>query len=213
MLLALSPLLLFTAKGQTHNDLNSSEYNGTANSTNGILSPNALADNNYKRTTISPSELPNSVMKAYNKSNSSLPITEIYTYPYYWDNQPQYFDFHSNSDTVDYSGWTNPPDPQYYELTYIKNGRTCKSVYAKDGTLMHISKIIKDKELPATVDNAFKNSSYSNWDIVGEKEKVSRKNPDVTIYKIKVRRGDDTHVLRYRQDGQLIAENEPNAKK
>jgi hypothetical protein len=209
MLMFAGASLALTANAQKRNDLNSSEYNGTANSTTGISTYATPTD--YKKTPINQSDLPPTVINSYNKTYESIPISEVYAYPFYWDNQAQYFDFHSNSDTVDYSNWNNV-NPEYYELVYKKDGRTYKSTYAKDGTLMNTNKIIKDSELPVAVGKAFRNSEYKNWDIVDEKEKVDRKNPDVTIYKIKVKRGEDIHVLHYYQDGKIVTSKNPKNK-
>jgi hypothetical protein len=155
----------------------------------------------YDKKTINKSELPSSIMDSYNRTNRTYPITNISVYPYYWDNQAQYYDFHTNSDTLKYTDRNYPIGPEYYELSYTKDNQMYKSVYAKDGTLMHTSRIIKDNELPKPVLEAIKVSEFRNWDIVGEKEKVDRHNPKLTLYRIKVRKGEETHILHYDQYG------------
>jgi hypothetical protein len=202
----LSASFALTANAQKRNDLNASEYNGTANSTTGI---NAYATPiDYKKIAIAQSEIPQAVMNSYKETEASLSISEVYAYPFYWNNQAQYYDFHSNSDTVNYSNWNNQ-NLQYYELVYDKEGRTYKSTYAKDGTLMNTTKIIKDSELPVAVSTAFKNSKYKNWDIIEQKEKTDKRNTAVTIYRIKVRRGEEMHIVHYYKVDQIVTTKKP----
>ncbi len=153
--------------------------------------------------TIDKTQLPKQVEDSYNRANKSVPIKSINTYPYYWDNQAQYYEYSADEDTLrEYA--QDPFAPEYYELHYVKDNQEYKSVYAKDGILMHTSRIIKDSELPKAVINAFRKSEYNDWDIVEEKEKINKKNPDQDIYKLKVQKGDETHVLRYYADGQPL---------
>ena len=155
------------------------------------------------KKTINKTQLPKAVKDSYKKTNNNAPIKIVTVYHYYWDNQAQYYDFHGYEDTLrDYA--QEPLAPEYYELEYTKDHQDYKSVYAKDGTFMHTSRIIKDHELPEAVANAFKKSEYKDWDIIGDKEKINKKNPEQDIYKIKVQKGMDTHVLRYYPDGKRV---------
>ena len=101
------------------------------------------------------------------------------------------------------------PGPEYYELVYSKNNHNYKSVYAKDGTFMHTSRIIKDNELPLKVANAIRTGPYKTWDVVGEKEQIIKNDPDIVLYKIKVRKGEETHVLHYDENGILYKNKKP----
>ncbi len=155
------------------------------------------------KKTINKAQLPKEVEDSYNRTNQTVPIVAVNAYPYYWDNQAQYYDFDADQDTLkEYA--QDPLAPEYYEVEYVKDDQDYKSVYAKDGTLMHTSRIIKDSELPKAVASAFRKSEYKDWDIVGEKEKINKKNPDQDIYKIKVKKGEETHVLRFYPDGQRL---------
>jgi hypothetical protein len=152
------------------------------------------------KRSIDKEEVPKAVIDSFNNTNKDIPIKAINIYHYFKDLQAQYFDFHGYEDTL--SQYTpDPLIPVYYELAYVKNHHKYKSVYSKDGTLLFTSRIIKDKELPKAVAMAFRKSEYSDWDIVGEKEKINKKNPDENIYKLKVKKGIDTHVLRYYPNG------------
>jgi hypothetical protein len=193
---------------------------------------NADKDIPIRRKLINKSEVPTAVMDAYHRANKDIPVKQVYIYPAYWQTQYEYSgDYQSTSDivmdttTLTYAHqyppetYSNPsnltkadqqfsaPDytngPEYYEMVYTKHKQIYKSVYTKDGTLMHTSRIIKKNELPKKVAMAIRNSEYKNWDVVGEKEKMDKKNPDITIYKIKVRKGEDVHTLHYDQDGNI----------
>lgn len=179
---------------------------------------------------INKSEVPIAVMDAYRRTNKDIRVNQVYAYPAYWQNQ--YNDnFQSTSDivmdtsTLTYAHqypaetYSNPsnltkadqefltPDytngPEYYEIVYTKHKQIYKSVYSKDGTLMHTSRIIKKNELPKKIATAIRNSEYKNWDVVGEKEKIDKKNPDITIYKIKLRKDEEVHTIHYDQNGNL----------
>ena len=201
LLILLSASLTLTANAQKRNDLNASEYNGTANSTTGI-NPYATPTD-YKKIKIDPFDLPLLVINSYSNKYASFAISESYAYPFYWNNQAQYYDFHSNSDTVSYSNWNNQ-NAQYYELICTKGDKTYKSTYAKDGTLMNTMRIIKESELPVAVAEAFKKSEYKNWDITEKKEAINKKNKEIIVYKIKVRKGNDIHTLRYYVMDQVV---------
>jgi hypothetical protein len=181
------------------------------------------------RKLINVSEVPTAVMNAYRRANKDIPVKQVYVYPAYWQTQYDYSESTSDilidTSTLTYArqypseSYSNPsnltnadqeftaPDytngPEYYEMVYTKHQQIYKSVYTKDGMLMHTSRIIKKNELPKKIAMAIRNSEYKNWDVVGEKEKIDKKNPDITIYKIKVSKGEDVHTLRYNQNGTI----------
>ncbi len=66
---------------------------------------------------------------------------------------------------------------------------------------MHTNRIIKDSELPEKVAKALRNSEYKDWDVVSKKEKIDKKSPHIVIYTLKIRRGENLHMLHYDQDG------------
>jgi hypothetical protein len=156
------------------------------------------------RRKVDESTLPKEVKNAHNKNYNTVVIREVYVYPtYYWDNQAQYYDFHGDLDTIE-SFDQEYFAPEYYELVYIRDEDTYNSVYSKNGKHMHTRRTIKDSELPPPVSKAFKKTMFKDWDVVGEKEEITKKDPDKIIYRIKVKKGHETHVLLYDQNGKTV---------
>jgi hypothetical protein len=150
------------------------------------------------------SSLPKEVKDSHNKNYNTVVIREVYVYPtYYWDNQAQYYDFHGDLDTIE-SYDKEYFAPEYYELVYIRDNDTYSSVYSKSGKHMHTRRAIKDSELPPAVSKAFRKTMFKDWEVVGEKEEITKKDPDKTIYRIKVKKGNETHVLLYDQNGKTV---------
>ncbi len=160
--------------------------------------------NSSIKTTIKLSELPKEVLDSYNKLNKKHSVKEVNVYSFYWEDQTQYYDYHEKLDSLTVKGDVPFILPEYYELVYLKSNYIFKSIYSKYGKLIHTSKLINNNELPKAVVKSYKKSSYKDWDIVGQKEEINRKKPNVIIYRLIIRKGEETQIVHFDQNGNDI---------
>jgi hypothetical protein len=146
---------------------------------------------------IDKSEVPAGVLTVFNTGNPNVQIVEWSAYPSYFEPDAALAS-DSTYTLVEYYY------PEFYEVEYVKDSKTNKSVYSRGGKLLHTRRFIKEEELPKKVTDALKNSVYKDWKIVGSKEKIERQDPKETEYKITVENGKEKHVLFYNEEGKLV---------
>jgi hypothetical protein len=145
---------------------------------------------------IKKADVPKEVIESFTIIYPQEQVIDWYTYPYYSDIEID----DSPMDTITYVEYLYP---EFYEVEFIKEGKTHKSIFSRTGKLLHMKKAIKDEELPQPVVNAIKNGPYKDWTIVGEKEKIEKKATE-PVYKVKVEKGKERQVLFYYGDGTLV---------
>jgi hypothetical protein len=145
---------------------------------------------------IKKEDVPKEVTESFTIIYPQEQIVNWYSYPYYWDIEMD----DSPMDTITYVEYLYP---EFYEVDFIREGRTHKSIFSREGKLLHTKKTIKDEEFPQAVKNSLKNGEYKDWTVVGEKEKIEKDGKE-SVYKVKVEKGKQKQVLFYYGDGTLV---------
>ncbi|HSZ24791.1 MAG TPA: PepSY-like domain-containing protein [Cytophagaceae bacterium] len=152
-------------------------------------------DKKTEKKKVAKADVPKKVLESYTIIYPGTEVTEWYSYPYFWDIEPE---------IIERDGVIEYLYPEFYEVDFIKEGKSHKSIFSKSGKHLHTKVAIKDSELPKPVSDAIKNSDYKDWKIVGDKEKLENTETKENVYTIKVEKGKEKHVLHYDENGKLV---------
>jgi hypothetical protein len=149
-----------------------------------------------ERKKLKQTDVPKEVIETFTAIYPKEQIIDWYAYPYYWDIEMD----DSPLDTITYVEYLYP---EFYEVEFIKEGKTHKSIFSRPGKLLHTRKLIKDEEIPQQIVNSLKKGDYKDWNMVGEKERIEKESSE-PLYKLKVEKGRERQVLFYYGDGTLV---------
>jgi hypothetical protein len=155
------------------------------------------------RKGVNKTDVPPEVKRTFDKKYSSAVGVEWYAYPYYWDMDREGMTW----DTLTDREYAEYAYPEFYEAEFTNDGATQRTLYSRNGNIIHTKRVIRDEDLPLAVQAAFKTSEYRNWTIIKEKEKIERPAKGESkelIYSIKVENGKERHVLHYDEAGKLV---------
>ncbi|MDB5272584.1 MAG: hypothetical protein JWO58_951 [Chitinophagaceae bacterium] len=151
---------------------------------------NAKTKSPSAKRKVKKEDVPKTVTESFLVVYPENPAAEWYAYPYYWDYVDEDLDLDSTG-SIEYLY------PEYYEVIVVKEGKMHHSIFHKSGRHVQTRKKIKKEELPTEIATAFNSGPYKDWKITSDHEIVYSKEPDMTYYKIKVKKDKQKKVLYY----------------
>lgn len=150
----------------------------------------------HKSAKIVKEQIPKPVTENFSKDYPMAIREEWYGYPKFdFTNAWYYYDPFLYSSNV----------PEYYITAFAIDGYYYKVIYSKEGKKIAVHK--KGAiNLPEPVLDAIRKSTYSGWEIAGEKEEIYKNNSldHLKVYKIKVKKSPSEHDLFFSSDGQFL---------
>lgn len=157
---------------------------------------NADIGKDKDRSKIESSRVPAEVKKHYEKDYPLTPIKSWYNYDpaYAGESWEEY-------DPYDYS----KAHAQNYEVDFKKDNLNYSVVYTSNGKKVLIRRSLTS-DAPQVILDGINKTRYKNWKLGKEKEEIfkNEENTNMKIYKLTMTKGNEKHILYFKQDGRLM---------
>lgn len=144
---------------------------------------------------IEKTKVPTAITNEFNRECPSVEFYTWYGYPTL-RNELEWYDYNPMYYTCDY--------PEYYEVEYVKDKKTNKAVYNKEGKKVATHTKLNADVMPAAVKTAIDSSTYKSWEQTDEKEEIEKITTSEKVYKITVEKNGKKHNLFYNEMGKLL---------